>query len=261
VTDDTLEALPEWARPLFASWEVSERFARKLPSKSWNSLQYGSRETKNKHGRLLLAEPAWDKQGVLFRTLDHADGRLRIFAQANSAEEARGVLDRFMTGRFRAPATWAAERSQDALVERQTRRRALYFTKRGAVWRLLEKHGVATASFSWSGSGDSGGLDEAEYLDASGKHVQVPQGVTDEIDESAQTALELGFDNEGSEGTLSLDVKARTANGSVGYPETIWHDRALHKPRKRAKSPTSAAATPKALATSTNPASPGKKTK
>jgi hypothetical protein len=235
MTEDTsLEYLPEWARDLFASWSKSDINAYRTPSHSYG-LRYGAREKRTRRGRLLVVEPSL-KDTILFRTMDSHDNRLRAFAQATSVEEAETVVKRFSSKPFRAPRRWTIERALDARADRAAARKRNFFTKRGAVWRLLEKRGVATASFRWSGSGDSGGLDEAAYLDKEGKPVEVPQSVTDEIDEAAVSALELGFDNEGSEGDLTLDVKARTANGNVGYPSVEWYTRSLHERAKSAKS-------------------------
>ena len=111
-------------------------------------------------------------------------------------------------------------RTEEARLE--TAKAAL---KREIIPRL-KKWGVAKLKVEYSGYGDSGAINCIEYLDAQGQPVNmdlVRSASDPEIERMIYEFLPSGFEiNDGSQGTLTVDVTAGTATIEHGenYTET-----------------------------------------
>ena len=80
------------------------------------------------------------------------------------------------------------------------------------IMPALVAFGVANIEAAYSGYGDSGAIDGIQYRDKSGLRVQretIPAGLTEELETCLYEFLPAGFEiNEGSQGTLTLDIAA-----------------------------------------------------
>ena len=98
---------------------------------------------------------------------------------------------------------------------------------RGEIIPRLKKWGVAKIVVDYSGCGDSGGIDGISYFDAAGQPVNMAlvQTASDpDIGDVVYEFLPAGFENnEGGQGTLTLDAEAGTVKiaHSENYTTTM----------------------------------------
>lgn len=94
----------------------------------------------------------------------------------------------------------------------------------------LKQWGVSRVVVEYSGYGDSGGIDGIAYLDANGQAVNmalVKTASDPAINEFAYECLPLGFENnEGGQGTLTIDVLAGTVTIAHSENYTATRDTA-----------------------------------
>ena len=92
----------------------------------------------------------------------------------------------------------------------------------------LVASGVANIEAAFSGYGDSGAIDGLQYRDKSGLRVQremIPAGLTEELETCLYEFLPAGFEiNEGSQGTLTLDISASRITLTHQENDTGSHD-------------------------------------
>jgi uncharacterized protein YfaS (alpha-2-macroglobulin family) len=85
-------------------------------------------------------------------------------------------------------------------------------TLRTVILPALLQSGVANVEAAYSGYGDSGAIDGVQYRDKSGVRVErekIPAALTDTLENVLYEFLPAGFEiNEGSQGTLTLDISA-----------------------------------------------------
>jgi hypothetical protein len=87
---------------------------------------------------------------------------------------------------------------------------------------------VANIEAVFSGYGDSGAIDGLQYRDKSGLRVQremIPAGLTEELETCLYEFLPAGFEiNDGSQGTLTLDISASRITLTHQENDTGSHD-------------------------------------
>ncbi len=76
----------------------------------------------------------------------------------------------------------------------------------------LRKHRVANIEAAYSGYGDSGAIEGLQFRDAVGRRVErsdIPGPLKEQLEEALYEFLPEGFEiNEGSQGTLTIDLQA-----------------------------------------------------
>ncbi len=99
---------------------------------------------------------------------------------------------------------------------------------RDVILPRLKQWGVAKVEVEYSGYGDSGSIDGIAYLDGAGKPVSmnlVRPASDPDISSAVYEFLPAGFEiNDGSQGTLTIDVHAGTINVNHGQNEVISHE-------------------------------------
>ena len=99
---------------------------------------------------------------------------------------------------------------------------------REVVFPRLKQWGVAKVRAEYSGYGDSGSIDGISYLDAAGEHVNmslVRPASDPDIENAIYEFLPAGFEiNDGSQGTLTIDVHAGAVTVNHGQNEVISHE-------------------------------------
>ena len=92
----------------------------------------------------------------------------------------------------------------------------------------LVASGVANIQAAFSGYGDSGAIDGLQYRDKSGLRVErdkIPAGLTEELETCLYEFLPAGFEiNDGSQGTLTLDISASRITLTHQENDTGSHD-------------------------------------
>lgn len=99
---------------------------------------------------------------------------------------------------------------------------------RGVILPRLKQWGVAKVEVEYSGYGDSGSIDGIAYLDGAGAPVNmnlVRPASDPDISSVVYEFLPAGFEiNDGSQGTLTIDVHAGTLTVNHGQNEVISHE-------------------------------------
>ena len=99
---------------------------------------------------------------------------------------------------------------------------------RAEIIPALVVAGVANVEAAFSGYGDSGAIDGLQYRDKSGLRVQretIPAGLTEELETCLYEFLPAGFEiNDGSQGTLTLDISASRITLTHQENDTGSHD-------------------------------------
>jgi len=99
---------------------------------------------------------------------------------------------------------------------------------RAEIIPALLASGVANIEAAFSGYGDSGAIDGLQYRDKSGLRVKremIPAGLTEELETCLYEFLPAGFEiNEGSQGTLPLDIAAGRITLTHQENDTASHD-------------------------------------
>lgn len=84
---------------------------------------------------------------------------------------------------------------------------------------------VANIEAAYSGYGDSGAIDGLQYRDSAGQRVDrttIPQPIIEELENCLYEFLPAGFEiNDGSQGTLEVDLLANTLTLQHGQNEMI----------------------------------------
>ena len=92
----------------------------------------------------------------------------------------------------------------------------------------LVASGVANIQAAFSGYGDSGAIDGLQYHDKSGMRVQretIPAALKEQLENVLYEFLPAGFEiNEGSQGTLTLDISASRITLTHQENDTGSHD-------------------------------------
>jgi len=98
---------------------------------------------------------------------------------------------------------------------------------RTEVLPALVQHRVANVEAAYSGYGDSGAIDGLQYRDAAGQRVDrasLPPDVIEELENCVYEFLPSGFEiNDGSQGTLTIDVQ--TATVTIQHQENFTETR------------------------------------
>ena len=85
-------------------------------------------------------------------------------------------------------------------------------TLRTVILPALAASGVANIEAAFSGYGDSGAIDGLQYRDKAGLRVErdkIPAALKEQLENVLYEFLPAGFEiNEGSQGTLTLDIPA-----------------------------------------------------
>ena len=101
-------------------------------------------------------------------------------------------------------------------------------TLRTAILPALLASGVANVEAAYSGYGDSGAIDGVQYRDKAGVRVereQIPAGLKEQLENLLYEFLPAGFENnDGSQGTLTLDVQTGKVTLRHQANETVSHD-------------------------------------
>jgi hypothetical protein len=83
---------------------------------------------------------------------------------------------------------------------------------RDEILPALRKHRVANIEAAYSGYGDSGAIEGLQFRDAVGRRVErsdIPGPLKEQLEEALYEFLPEGFEiNEGSQGTLTIDLQA-----------------------------------------------------
>jgi hypothetical protein len=99
---------------------------------------------------------------------------------------------------------------------------------RDVILPRLKNWGVAKIEVEYSGYGDSGSIDGISYLDAAGEPVNmnlVKSASDPDISSVVYEFLPAGFEiNDGSQGTLTIDVHAGRVTLNHGENERIAHE-------------------------------------
>jgi hypothetical protein len=99
---------------------------------------------------------------------------------------------------------------------------------RDVILPRLKQWGVAKVEVSYSGYGDSGSIDGISYLDAADEPVNmslVKSASDPDISSVVYEFLPAGFEiNDGSQGTLTIDVHAGAVTVNHGQNEVISHE-------------------------------------
>ncbi len=99
---------------------------------------------------------------------------------------------------------------------------------RDVILPRLKQWGVSKVEAQYSGYGDSGSIDGISYLDAAGEPVNmnlVRSASDPDIESVVYEFLPAGFEiNDGSQGTLTIDVKAGAVTVNHGQNEVISHE-------------------------------------
>ena len=100
-------------------------------------------------------------------------------------------------------------------------------TLRTVILPALLQSGVANVEAAYSGYGDSGAIDGVQYRDKAGVRVDremIPPLLKEQLENVLYEFLPAGFENnEGSQGTLTLDV--RTAKVTLQHQENTSETR------------------------------------
>ena len=101
-------------------------------------------------------------------------------------------------------------------------------TLRTAILPALSASGVTNIEAAYSGYGDTGAIDGLQYRDKAGLRVQretIPAGLTEELETCLYEFLPAGFEiNDGSQGTLTLDISASRITLTHQENDTGSHD-------------------------------------
>jgi hypothetical protein len=99
---------------------------------------------------------------------------------------------------------------------------------RTEILPTLLKHHVANIEAAYSGYGDSGAIDGIQYRDEAGVRVDratLPTPVIEQLENVLYEFLPAGFEiNDGSQGTLTVDVTAGTVTIEHGENYTDTRD-------------------------------------
>jgi hypothetical protein len=99
---------------------------------------------------------------------------------------------------------------QSVAAQLQTAKKTL----RTTILPALLASGVADVEAAYSGYGDSGAIDGVQYRDKAGVRVErekIPAALKEQLESVLYEFLPAGFEiNDGSQGTLTLDVQAGT---------------------------------------------------
>ena len=99
---------------------------------------------------------------------------------------------------------------------------------RAEIIPALVASGVANIQAAFSGYGDSGAIDGLQYHDKSGMRVQretIPAALKEQLENVLYEFLPAGFEiNEGSQGTLTLDISASRITLTHQENDTGSHD-------------------------------------
>ena len=101
-------------------------------------------------------------------------------------------------------------------------------TLRTVILPALLTSGVANVEAASSGYGDSGAIDGVQYRDKSGVRVErekIAAALTEKLENVLYEFLPAGFEiNEGSQGTLTLDISASRITLTHQENDTGSHD-------------------------------------
>ena len=101
-------------------------------------------------------------------------------------------------------------------------------TLRTVILPALVASGVANIQAAFSGYGDSGAIDGLQYRDKSGLRVErdkIPAALKEQLENVLYEFLPAGFEiNDGSQGTLTLDISASRITLTHQENDTGSHD-------------------------------------
>ena len=101
-------------------------------------------------------------------------------------------------------------------------------TLRTVILPALVASGVANVEAAFSGYGDSGAIDGLQYRDKSGLRVErdkIPAPLKEQLENVLYEFLPAGFEiNDGSQGTLTLDISASRITLTHQENDTGSHD-------------------------------------
>ena len=101
-------------------------------------------------------------------------------------------------------------------------------TLRTVILPALAASGVANIEAAFSGYGDSGAIDGLQYRDKAGLRVErdkIPAALKEQLENVLYEFLPAGFEiNEGSQGTLTLDISANRITLTHQENDTGSHD-------------------------------------